>query len=345
MDFIWGVDLVGDDGHTALLRHSSPTHITAEVEKERCASKPQAVRLYYQDSARLIVTILSSPTRYRAGDLEKCSYAYRVKKTGYLLETSQPSVNSDSSTKQLNTHVDLTNTAPRTGEDFETEFAAWSAHQAELQSPLENSNSTNTFSKLDNFGAVDNDRASLDLDDGLAYLAAYNATHPLPGDTSFQGAAFRDDALLYDDTVEASQESNTVRDQDAISDHRGGVTSSSQPPHNTGYKSPFGAESSESAEPGSYAHYLQNVDDQTDFSEFLHAPFKDQSAIPSAATKRASQTAFDGGEDQYGKVFPNKRVRRSEPATSEEPADVLVNSLLRGNTAPRTSNGRGPRRP
>jgi hypothetical protein len=86
------------------------------------------------------------------------------------------------------------------------------------------------------------------------------------------------------------------------------------------------------------------MDDQAEFSKFLHDPFADETANLSAAPKRVNQAVFDGGEDQSLPVSPKKRPRRKRSSTFEEPVDNFVNSMLRGNTAPRTFKRRSPRR-
>jgi hypothetical protein len=267
-----------------------------------------------------------------------------VRQGFHIFGTSQPSNNSNHLAEKLNTHVSPTDTAPSIGQDFETESAAWSTRQAELQSPPQDSSAAHTFDQLNDFGAVDNDRASLDFDDDFAYLAAYNAAHPLFEDASFQSAALPNDALLYDGTMEASTHFNAARDQEAFSSHRREVMSFSQSPPSTSYNSSSGAKSSLSAESSSYVHYFQNVNDQTDFSEFMQDHSEGQTASVSAATKRAFQAAHSDDQDQSSVSSRRKRERRNEPSMCEGPDNVSVNSILRGNTARRSSNGRDPRR-
>lgn len=89
-----------------------------------------------------------------------------------------------------------------------------------------------------------------------------------------------------------------------------------------------GADSALVAEASSYTHYLQSVDDQTNFSKHLQDPYKYQTISFSADGKCVSQVAVDDSLGQYCVAAPSKRVRRDE-SSSEEPKNVSVNCLLR----------------
>lgn len=95
------------------------------------------------------------------------------------------------------TQVKLLETTPFTDQNVDIAHGAWDKHQSELQSSNEDHNTTNNSDSVDNVGSSHHENATVDDDDGLAYLAAFNAAFPLPGEVLSQPTVLRGNSMPY----------------------------------------------------------------------------------------------------------------------------------------------------